>query len=96
MHSETVSEAIEPLIADELIDDIPFQVKSGKEATSFCCSGGVRSRAELLAVKVCKAQRFRAFRDDSFYQAGRVILDRRSAHERVDQPFGKLESFLGL
>ncbi len=79
MHSETVFEAIEPLIADELIDDILFQVKSGKEATIFCCSGGVRSRAELLAVKVYKAQRFRAFRDDSIYQAGRVILDRRSA-----------------
>jgi len=47
-----VSEAIEPLIADEVIDDMLFQVKGGKESTIFCCSGGVRSRADLLAVKV--------------------------------------------
>jgi RIO kinase 1 len=79
LHSETVSEAIDSLIADELIDDILFQVKGGKEATIFCCSGGVRSHADLIAVKVYKAQRFRAFRNDSVYQAGRVILDRRAA-----------------
>jgi RIO kinase 1 len=79
VHSEAVSEAIEPLIADELIDDILFPLKSGKEATIFCCRGGVRSQADLVAVKVYKPQRFRAFRNDSIYQEGRVILDRRAA-----------------
>ena len=74
-----MSEAIDALIADELIDDILFPVKSGKEATIFCCSGGVRSHAELVAVKVYKPQRYRAFRNDSVYQEGRVILDRRAA-----------------
>ena len=79
MHSDTLSEAIDPLIENELIDDVLYQVKSGKEATLFCCRGGVRSPAELVAVKVYKPQRFRSFRNDSVYTAGRVILDRRSA-----------------
>jgi RIO kinase 1 len=78
LHSETVSDAVDSLIADQLIDDVLFPVKSGKEATIFCCSGGVRAPAEFVAVKVYKEQRFRAFRNDSMYQEGRVILDRRA------------------
>jgi RIO kinase 1 len=79
VHFDTVSAAIEPLIDDELIEDVLYPVKSGKEATLYCCSGGVRARADLVAVKIYKPQQFRAFRNDSVYQAGRVILDRRSA-----------------
>jgi RIO kinase 1 len=79
LHIDTVSEAVDGLIADELIDEVLFPVKSGKEATIFCCSGGRRSPAELVAVKVYKAQRFRAFRNDAIYQEGRVILDARAA-----------------
>jgi RIO kinase 1 len=79
VHFDTVSAAIEPLIDDELIEDVLYPVKSGKEATLYCCSGGVRANADLVAVKIYKAQQFRAFRNDSVYQEGRVILDRRSA-----------------
>jgi len=79
LQSDTVSDAVDALIGDQLIDDVLFPVKSGKEATIFCCSGGVRVAAELVAVKVYKPQRFRAFRNDSTYQEGRVILDSRAA-----------------
>jgi RIO kinase 1 len=79
VHFDAVSEAIGPLIEDELIEDVLYPVKSGKEATLFCCRGGVRSRADLVAVKVYKPQRFRSFRNDSIYQEGRVILNHRSA-----------------
>ena len=79
VHFDTVSAAIDPLIDDELIDDVLYPVKSGKEATLYCCRGGVRANADLVAVKVYKPQQFRAFRNDSVYQEGRVILDRRSA-----------------
>jgi RIO kinase 1 len=86
VHFDTVSEAIAPLIDDELIADVLFQVKSGKEATLFCCRGARRAQAELVAVKVYKPQQFRSFRNDSVYQAGRVILDsraRRAAAKRT-------------
>lgn len=79
MHSEHLSEAIAPLIDDELVDGVLYPVKSGKEATLYCCRGGVRAGAELVAVKVYKPQQFRSFRNDSMYQAGRVILDHRAA-----------------
>jgi RIO kinase 1 len=78
VHFETVSDAIAPLIDDELIDEVLYQVKSGKEATLFCCRGGRRAQADLVAVKVYKPQQFRSFRNDSTYQEGRVILDRRA------------------
>jgi RIO kinase 1 len=79
VHSDTLSEALAPLIDDELIDDVLFQVKSGKEATLFCCRGGRLARAELVAAKVYKPQRYRSFRNNSVYQEGRVILDERAA-----------------
>jgi RIO kinase 1 len=79
VHFETVSDAIAPLIDDEIIDDILYPVKSGKEATLFCCRGARRAHAELVAVKVYKPQRFRSFRNDSVYREGRVILNQRSA-----------------
>lgn len=79
MHSDHLSEAIAPLIDDELVDGVLYPVKSGKEATLYCCRGGARAGAELVAVKVYKPQQFRSFRNDSIYQAGRVILDHRAA-----------------
>jgi RIO kinase 1 len=79
VHFDTVAAAIEPLIDDELIEDVLYPVKGGKEATLYCCSGGVRANADLVAVKIYKPQQFRAFRNDSVYQEGRVILDQRSA-----------------
>ena len=78
MHFETVSDAIAPLIDDELIDEVLYQVKSGKEATLFCCRGGRRAQTDLVAVKVYKPQQFRSFRNSSMYQEGRVILDQRA------------------
>jgi RIO kinase 1 len=79
VHFETVSEAIAPLIDDEIIDDVLYPVKSGKEATLYCCRGARRAQADLVAVKVYKPQRFRSFRNDSVYQEGRVILNQRDA-----------------
>jgi RIO kinase 1 len=79
VHFDTFSEAIEPLIYDELIEDVLYPVKSGKEAMLYCCRGGVRAGADLVAVKVYKPQQFRSFRNDSVYKEGRIILDRRSA-----------------
>jgi RIO kinase 1 len=79
VHFDIVSEAIEPLIDDKLIEDVLFPVKSGKEATLYCCRGGPRANADRVAVKVYKPVQFRSFRNDSVYQEGRVILDERSA-----------------
>jgi RIO kinase 1 len=79
VHDEHVSEAIDPLVADGLIEDLLYPVKSGKEGTLYCCRANPSLGTDLVAVKVYKPQRFRSFRDDSMYREGRVILDRRAA-----------------
>ena len=40
--------AIEPFIEEGWIEDVLYEVKSGKEATVFCCRGGPRAAAELI------------------------------------------------
>jgi len=58
--------------ADELwITDVLYELKSGKEATAYCCSGGPTSGVDLLAAKVYRPIESRGFRNDAVYQHGR-------------------------
>jgi RIO kinase 1 len=80
LHTETLDEALEPFFVDGLIEELLYLVKSGKEASVFCCRAGPGLGGEgLVAAKVYKPSAFRSFRDDSVYREGRVILDKRSA-----------------
>ncbi|MGI9149537.1 MAG: RIO1 family regulatory kinase/ATPase [Chloroflexota bacterium] len=96
LHTETLGDALDPFIADGLIEHILYPIKSGKEATVYCCRAGPALKVDLVAAKVYKARAFRSFRDDSIYREGRVILDaraRRAAGKRT--PFGhKVQSAL--
>jgi RIO kinase 1 len=79
LHSETLEQALEPFFADGLLADVLYPIKSGKEATVYCCRGGAALNGALVAAKVYKPKAFRSFRDDSVYREGRVILDKRAA-----------------
>ncbi len=79
MHSDTLEAALEPFLADNLIVDVVCQVKSGKEATVYCCRGGPKLGGQLVAAKIYKPRGFRGFRNDAIYREGRVILDKRAA-----------------
>jgi RIO kinase 1 len=86
LHSDTLEEALEPFLADGLIESVLYPIKSGKEATVYCCRGGSALKGALVAAKVYKPKAFRSFRDDSAYREGRVILDaraRRAAAKRL-------------
>jgi len=86
LHSETLDDALAPFIEDGLIEGVLYPIKSGKEATVYCCRAGPALEADLVAAKVYKAARFRSFRDDSTYREGRVIVDaraRRAAAKRT-------------
>jgi RIO kinase 1 len=86
LHSETLEDALEPFIADGQIEAVLYPVKSGKEATVYCCRAGPALKSDLVAAKVYKERAFRSFRDDSVYREGRVILDaraRRAAAKRT-------------
>ena len=65
------------------IETIPegtlYRVKSGKEATVFCCDGAVVGKDTLVAAKVLKPLQQRSFKNDAVYQQGRRINDARLA-----------------
>ncbi|MCH8316040.1 MAG: hypothetical protein IIA64_08715 [Planctomycetes bacterium] len=84
--------AIEPFIEDGWITDVLFEVKSGKEATVFCCEGGVRSEFPLVAAKVYRPIESRQFRNDAMYIGGRLHMAREGRAKRAVQKssaFGK-------
>jgi RIO kinase 1 len=61
------------LLAEEgWIGDVLYELKSGKEATAWCCSGGPLSGVDLIAAKVYRPIESRGFRNDNIYQAGRT------------------------
>src|SRR5437773_3717850 len=96
LHTETLDDALEPFFEDGLIEGVLYPIKSGKEATVYCCSAGPRVKADFVAAKLFKPRTHRAFRDDSVYREGRVILnqrDKRAATKKTD--FGeKVQSAL--
>jgi RIO kinase 1 len=52
--------------------DVRYELKSGKEATAYCCTGGPTSGVELLVAKVYRPLETRGFRNDAVYQTGRT------------------------
>ena len=64
--------ALESFFADGLITRILYTVKSGKEATVYCCEAADGVGDRLLAAKVYRPREHRNFRNDAVYQAGRA------------------------
>jgi RIO kinase 1 len=56
-----------------LITGIDHVVKSGKEATVYCCRAHPATGAEFLAAKVYRPRQLRSFQNDAIYQQGRVV-----------------------
>jgi len=69
---EYVDSSLDAFFAEGLISEILYVVKSGKEATVYCCQGGPAAGAELLAAKVFKPLEARVFRNDAAYRQGRT------------------------
>lgn len=80
MSAETfVVDGLVDVLDAGLIDEALFEVKSGKEATVYCC----RSRRDLIAAKVYRDLSTRRFRNSAVYQAGRVHLAREGRAKRA-------------
>ncbi|MBN1859406.1 hypothetical protein JW848_09400 [Candidatus Bipolaricaulota bacterium] len=62
---------IEPFQEHGWITRVIAQVKSGKEATIFCCEAHPDSGHHLLAAKVYRPYDMRSFKNDAVYQRGR-------------------------
>jgi RIO kinase 1 len=61
-----------------LITDVLYEVKSGKEATVYCCRAHPDSGFDLLAAKVYRDQEHRTFHNEAIYREGRPLLDKRA------------------
>ncbi|HEU0003803.1 MAG TPA: RIO1 family regulatory kinase/ATPase, partial [Ktedonobacteraceae bacterium] len=72
---DPVREALEHFFTEGLIAEVLYVVKSGKEATVYCCQAHPSTGAELLAAKVYRSRNNRGFKNDAIYQEGRRILD---------------------
>lgn len=53
------------------VEEVLGEVKSGKEATVYCCRGGHRLPGRLVAAKVYRARMVRQFANAATYNAGR-------------------------
>lgn len=70
-------DALEPFFKERWISDVLHVVKSGKEATVYCCRAHPDTELGLLAAKVYRARDDRSFKNDAIYQEGRVVPDKR-------------------
>jgi len=59
----------------DLITDVLREIKSGKEATVFCCAANPATGRELLAAKVYRPRMFRSLKNDAIYRQNRTVRD---------------------
>lgn len=83
--------ALQAFIHDGLISDVLYEVRSGKEASVFCCrsAAGV-DLPPLVAAKAYKPADARSFKRDDVYLAGRV---ERSGNTRIHRALRNNSSF---
>jgi len=62
---------LDAFIGDGSITDVLYVVRSGKEATVYCCRGAAEYGGGLVAAKVYRPLERRNFRNDAIYQTGR-------------------------
>lgn len=61
---------------DDLITDVLSVVKSGKEATVYCCAAHPATGFEYLAAKIYRPRMFRSLKNDAVYRKSRLQRDR--------------------
>ncbi len=77
--------ALESFVDEGWISGILYEVKSGKEATVFCCRGGPVAPAPLVAAKVYRPIETRGFKNDAMYVGGRLHMARNGRAKRAVQ-----------
>ncbi|HLL82271.1 MAG TPA: RIO1 family regulatory kinase/ATPase [Longimicrobium sp.] len=70
-----MSEALDTLLADGVIDEIVGRLKSGKEADVYLVGHG----GQVVAAKVYKERQQRSFRNNADYKEGRQVRNSRTA-----------------
>ncbi len=69
-----LGQSIAQFYTQNLITDVLYSVKGGKEASVYCCAAHPSTGLDLVACKVYRPRRFRNLRNDAMYREGRPIL----------------------
>ena len=81
---------------DELIVGDATVVKSGKEASVFCCKAHPSTGFELLAAKYFRPREQRSFKRDDVYQQGRITRNARTDRAISNKSGFGLEMMFGM
>jgi RIO kinase 1 len=60
----------------DMITDVLYVAKSGKEATVYCCAADPATGIEYLAAKIYRPRMFRSLSNDALYRHGREQRDK--------------------
>ncbi len=66
---------LEEFYNNQLITDILWKAKGGKEANVYCCAAHPSTGLDLIAAKVYRPRMFRNLRNDARYRQGRDMID---------------------
>jgi RIO kinase 1 len=66
---------LEGFYNDQIITDVLWKVKGGKEANVYCCAAHPSTGMELIAAKIYRPRMFRNLRNDARYRQGRETRD---------------------
>jgi RIO kinase 1 len=80
-----VLSSLERFYEDDLISDVLRVVKSGKEASVYCCVGGDATGREYVAAKVYRPRMFRSLQHDVLYRESRAQRDSEGRAVRNDR-----------
>jgi RIO kinase 1 len=95
MSAEVVDE-ISTFFEDGWIEEVLFPVKSGKEATVYCCRACPGRGEAYFALKVYRSRQDRNFHNAAVYQEGRVLGKARTMRAvRNKSRFGRAVEFVG-
>lgn len=70
-----IQSSLSQFYEEDLISDVLYIAKSGKEASVFCCVAHPSSGYDVLAAKVYRPRMFRSLRNDAVYRQSRVVVD---------------------
>ena len=89
------AQALDDLIGQGLVAGVLGRVKSGKEATVYCCEAEADAGVELLAAKVYRQRDVRRFANDAAYNAVRLRQHNRRETRAIlhKSDFGREQSF---
>ena len=82
--------------ADELIVGAATVVKSGKEASVFCCQAHPSMGYDLLAAKHYRPREQRSFKRDDVYQQGRITRNMRTDKAIAQKTTKGLKMMFGM